>query len=85
MKKILCLLMLTIPLFASKCEHILKESDKYLQQISNTNDIEFANSNSTIALAYYKRFEICIYQYEDKKENYTTRVAKEFNIISRDK
>lgn len=81
MSRILLLsLLITNYLFASKCEHLLKEGDKYLEKVSLSKDASIVNYYSNAANAYFKRFEICIYQYESNTQNYRTNSAKEFTI-----
>lgn len=44
-------------LFANSCDYILKEGDKYLKRIPLCEVT--AEKHSNIALAYYKRYELC--------------------------
>ena len=62
MKKILIVgLIATSSLFGeygTNCDNLLKEADKYLSIVALCEVT--AEKHATIALAYYKRYEICI-------------------------
>jgi hypothetical protein len=62
MKKILIVgLIATSSLFGeygTNCDNLLKEADKYLSRVALCEVT--AEKHATIALAYYKRYEICI-------------------------
>ena len=62
MRKILFIgLLATSSLFGeygTNCDNLLKEADKYLNRVALCEVT--AEKHATIALAYYKRYEICI-------------------------
>lgn len=62
MRKILFIgLLATSSLFGeygTNCDNLLKEADKYLSRVALCEVT--AEKHATIALAYYKRYEICI-------------------------
>ena len=71
-------LILSSSLFGANCDNLLKEADKYLSRVALCEAT--AEKHATIALAYYKRYEICTYNYEDNGSNYRTGHQKIFQI-----
>ena len=82
MRKILFIgLLATSSLFGANganCDNLLKEADKYLNRVALCEVT--AEKHATIALAYYKRYEICAYNYENTNSNYKTGSQKTFKI-----
>ncbi|WP_418181384.1 hypothetical protein ACNSOL_11835 (plasmid) [Aliarcobacter lanthieri] len=79
MKKLIYIGLLSCSsLFAANCDDLLKEADKYLQRVPLC-DVS-AEKNANIALVYYKRYEICRYQYESSNNSYRSNIAKTFKI-----
>ena len=51
-------LIISNSLFGANCDNLLKEADKYLSRVALCEAT--SEKHATIALAYYKRYEICI-------------------------
>lgn len=73
----LCLIFLSSYLFGAQCSNLIKEGDENLRKAQSTSSVSVGEYYSSLALAYYKRFEICVYYYEGGK-NYRVPEAKEF-------
>ncbi|MEV9477493.1 hypothetical protein ACOTVS_09810 [Aliarcobacter butzleri] len=79
MKKLIFIGLITCgPLFANNCDILLKEADKYLQRVPLCDVTSEKHAN--IALAYYKRYEICRYEYEKAGTKFKTDIATSFKI-----
>ena len=78
MKKMLCLIFLSSYLFGAQCSNLIKEGDENLRKAQSTSSVSVGEYYSSLALAYYKRYEICVYYYENSNENYRVPEAKEF-------
>ncbi len=78
MKKILTPILLCNYLFGVNCSDLLKEGDTYLEKSKKSISLSASSEYSNLASAYYKRFEICVYYYENNSENYRVPEAKEF-------
>lgn len=65
-------------LFGAQCSNLIKEGDENLRKAQSTSSVSVGEYYSSLALAYYKRFEICVYYYENNNENYRVPEAKEF-------
>ncbi len=64
MKRLILIPFIAMSLYATECENLLKEGDKYLQRIPLCDVV--AVDNATLAKAYYERYNICV---KDKKYN----------------
>lgn len=62
----------------TNCDSLLREADKYLSRVALCEAT--SEKHATIALAYYKRYEICAYNYENTNSNYKTGSQKTFKI-----
>lgn len=77
MKKILMLILSCNYLFGAQCSNLIKEGDENLRKAQSTSSVSVGEYYSSLALAYYKRYEICVYYYENSNENYRVPEAKE--------
>lgn len=58
MKRLILIPFIAMSLYATECENLLKEGDKYLQRIPLCDVV--AVDNAILAKAYYERYNICI-------------------------
>lgn len=64
MKRLVLIPFLAMSLYATECENLLKEGDKYLQRIPLCDVV--AADNAILAKAYYERYNICVHSNDNK-------------------